>query len=208
VKPAPGPSVVQRVLGNPFDSDGIPLRLAAYVMGPAPLQSPVPKTGVEVLIAGEVRLDALATRVREGRLVAEPRLTLLASSRSGESHESSWALEVALGKPPQGAEAAKAWHPFLTRIAMEPGDHRARLVVESGGRTGSVTVDFDVPGFTEERLSTPILSDRLVANAARRVMPVVRRASRQRAPCTAGSSCTAQLSRRRRASRGRWRPSR
>jgi VWFA-related protein len=182
-KPTPEPSVVQRVLRNPFDADGIPLRLAAYVMGPAPLQSLVPKTGVEVLIAGEVRLDGLETHLKNGRLVAEPTLSLVASSRSGESHESNWTLEIALGQPAPGAEAAKAWHPFLTRIAMSPGDLRARLVVESGGRVGSVTVDFDVPDFTEERLSTPILSDQLVGpeglgaggGGARRVMPVVRR---------------------------------
>jgi hypothetical protein len=182
-KPAPEPSVADRALRNPFDADGIPLRLAAYVMGPAPLQSPVPKTGVEVLVAGEVRLDGLQTRQKDGRVVAEPKLTLVASSRSGESHESSWTLEIALEPPAPGAESAKAWHPFLTRIAMSPGDLRARLVVESGGRVGSVTVDFDVPGFTEERLSTPILSDQLLSPAAlgsgggtaRRVMPVVRR---------------------------------
>jgi VWFA-related protein len=182
-KPAPEPSVAERVLRNPFDADGVPLRLAAYVMGPAPLQSPVPKTGVEVLIAGEVRLDALHTRLKDGRVVAEPKLTLVASSRSGEAHESDWTLEIALEPPAPGAEAAKAWHPFLTRIAMSPGDHRARLVVESGGRVGSVTVDFDVPDFAEERLSTPILSDQLVGpgglgaggGGARRVMPVVRR---------------------------------
>ena len=106
-KPAPEPSVAQRVLRNPFDADGIPLRLAAYVMGPAPLQSPVPKTGVEVLIAGEVRLDALQTRLKDGRVVAEPKLTLVASSRSGESHESSWTLEIALEPPAPGAEARR-----------------------------------------------------------------------------------------------------
>jgi hypothetical protein len=138
----------------------------------------VPRTGVEVLLAGELRLDALATREKAGRRVAEPRLSLLASSRSGGSHESSWTLEIALGEGVREAEEASAWHPFLTRIAMAPGDHRARLVVESGGRAGSVTVDFEVPAFTEERLSTPVLSDRLVAGAAGgpRVMPVVRRA--------------------------------
>ena len=182
-KPAPEATVVQRALKNPFDADGIPLRLAAYVMGPAPLQSPVPKTGVEVLIAGEVRLDALEARLEDGRLVAAPKLTLVASSRSGESHESSWTLQIVLGPSAQVASSEKAWHPFLTRIAMAPGDHRARLVVESGGRVGSVTVDFDVPDFTEERLSTPILSDQLASpgelgvagGAARRVMPVVRR---------------------------------
>ena len=182
-RPAPEPTVAERVLRDPFDADAVPLRLAAYVMGAAPLPSPVPKTGVEVLIAGEVRLDALQTRQKDGRLVAEPKLTLVASSRSGESHESSWTLEIALEPSAQLAATATAWHPFLTRIAMAPGDHRARLVVESGGRVGSVTVDFDVPDFTEERLSTPILSDQLVSpeglggrgTGSSRVMPVVRR---------------------------------
>ena len=175
-KPTPEPGALPRALRDPFDADGIPLRLAAHVLGPAPLQSPVPKTGVEVLMAGEVRLDALATREADGRRVAEPKLTLLAGSRSGESHQSEWTLAIALAQPAPAADLAKAWYPFLTRIAMEPGDHRARLVVESGGKVGSVTTDFIVPDFTEERLSTPILSDQLVSGpGAGRVMPVVRR---------------------------------
>jgi VWFA-related protein len=187
-KPAPKPQPVDRALRDVFDADGIPLRLAVYVMGPAPVQSPVPKTGLEVLIAGEVRLDALESRVKDGRRVAEPKLKLLTGSREGESHESEWTLEVVLSPavPPEaveggtGAAASVAdgaiWHPFLTRIAMGPGDHRARLVVQSGGRIGSVTRDFIVPSFSEERLSPPILSDRLVAGAAdRRVMPLARR---------------------------------
>jgi hypothetical protein len=192
-KPSPKPTAVQRALRELFDADGIPLRLAAYVMGPAPLQSPVPKTGVEVLIAGELRLDALDTREKAGRLVAEPKLKLLVSSREGESHESEWTLEVALssalasaGAPTSAGALEKAvpspstrsdvWHPFLTRIAMAPGDHRARLVVESGGRVGSVTTDFIVPDFTEERLSTPILSYRLVSRPGDRgVLPLARR---------------------------------
>jgi hypothetical protein len=128
---------------------------------------------VEVLVAGEVRLDALETRMKDGRRVAEPKLALVVGSRSGEKHESEWTLEIALA---HAGEAVTPWHPFLTRIAMSPGDHRARLVVESGGRVGSVTADFVVPDFTEERLSTPILSDQLVAGeGTRRVMPVVRR---------------------------------
>jgi VWFA-related protein len=187
-KPAPKPRPVDRALRDVFDADGIPLRLAVYVMGPASVQSPVPKTGFEVLIAGELRLDALEARVKDGRRVAEPKLKLLTGSREGESHESEWTLEVVLSSavPPEAVEGGTGpatsvtegaiWHPFLTRIAMGPGDHRARLVVQSGGRIGSVTRDFIVPSFTEERLSTPILSDQLVANASeRRVMPLARR---------------------------------
>ncbi len=187
-KPAPKPRPVDRALRDVFDADGIPLRLAVYVMGPAPVQSPVPKTGFEVLIAGELRLDALESRVKDGRRVAEPKLKLLTGSREGESHESEWTLEVVLSSavPPEAVEGGTGpapsvtegaiWHPFLMRIAMGPGDHRARLVVQSGGRIGSVTRDFIVPSLTEERLSTPILSDRLVANASeRRVLPLARR---------------------------------
>jgi VWFA-related protein len=174
-KPVPMLQPVDRALHDVFDADGIPLRLAAYVMGPAPLQTPVPKTGVEVLIAGELRLDALETRSKDGRTVAEPKLKLLTGSREGESHVSDWTLEIALS-PALPSAASDVWHPFLTRVAMGPGDHRARLVVQSGERVGSVTADFVVPSASEERLSTPILSDRLVASAAeRRVLPLARR---------------------------------
>jgi VWFA-related protein len=166
-------SPVERALRDLFDEDGIPLRLAVYVMGPAPVQSPVPKTGFEVLITGEVRLDALESHLEAGRRVARPGLKLLTSSREGESHDSEWRLSVTLSPSVPGA----VWHPFLTRIAMGPGDHRARLVVQSGERVGSVTRDFVVPPFVEERISTPILSDRLVESGSeRRVMPIAHRA--------------------------------
>jgi hypothetical protein len=180
---APEGGPVDRALANPFDAEGIPLRLAVYVMGPAPLESPVPKTGVEVLVAGEVRLDALETRRKDGRVISEPKVTLLTGSREGEWHRSDWTLEIALEVTRASAPTVhptagvgEAWHPFLTRMAMEPGDHRARVVVQSGERIGSVTRDFVVPAFTEERLSTPILSDRLVARPGERgVMPLARR---------------------------------
>jgi hypothetical protein len=176
-KPLPKPRPADRALRDLFDADGIPLRLAAYVMGPAAVQSPVAKTGFEVLIAGELRLDALEVREAAGnRQLAQPKLKLLAGSRQGESHEAEWTLDVALSSI-EGRSVSALWHPFVTRIAMSPGDYRARLVVQSGDKVGSVTIDFVVPAFTEERLSTPILSDRLVADTAeRRVMPLARRA--------------------------------
>jgi len=174
-KEAPTPStspLTQAQLGF-FDADGIPLRLAAYLMGPAPLKMPTDHAGVEVLLAGEVRLDALHSTQKDGRRVAEPKFSLLTGSRHRESHESTWTLEMALSDA--AAAASEAWHPFTTRIVMGEGDHRAKLVVESGDRIGSVTLDFLVPG-DGERISTPILSDQLVASAGdRRVMPIVRR---------------------------------
>jgi hypothetical protein len=193
-KPAPPSSPVDRALADLFDASDVPLRLAAYVMGPAE------KNRTEVLVVGEVRLDALETETSAGRTLSHPKLTLLSSSREGEWHRSEWTLEIALSaspcldpgpatEPPPGPAprppdamapgeraAEEVWHPFLTRITMEPGDHRARLVVQSGTRVGSVTHDFIVPPLDKEWLSTPILSDRLVAGGGeRRVMPLVRR---------------------------------
>ncbi|HXY38161.1 MAG TPA: VWA domain-containing protein [Vicinamibacteria bacterium] len=169
---APERTPAERAMVGVFDSDGVPLRLAVYLMGPAPLSTADGKTGVEVLVAGEVRLDALESRVKEdGRRLAEPTLRLLTGSREGESHESKWTLEFSLSD-----SAGDPWQPFVTRIAIGPGDHRARLVVQSGGRVGSVTTDFIVPPLRGERLSTPILSDRLLAAGSdMRVLPVARR---------------------------------
>ena len=180
-KPVPGASVTSRVLRDPFDADGIPLRLAAYILGPARLAGPEARAGLEVLVAGEVRLDAFDTQVKDGRVVAEPKLKLYVESRTRERHESEWTLEI--GLTPSAGAGEEVWHPFLTRIAMEPGDHRARLVVECGGKAGSATTDFAVPGLAEERLSTPILSDQVLGPGGfaaggaggRGVMPVVRR---------------------------------
>ncbi len=173
-KPAPPPDPIARAIRDPFDSDGIPLRLAAYVMGRA--EGAADKPRVEVLVAGEMRLDALEARLVEDRRVAEPKLTLLTGSREGEWHKSEWTLAVTLAEAADRNVGDELWHPFLTRIAMEPGDRRARLVVQSGGRIGSVTTDFVVPRAGEERVSTAILSDRLVSGAGgRRVMPIVRR---------------------------------
>jgi hypothetical protein len=170
----PEPKPIDRALGGLFDADEIPLRLSVYVMGPTPVQSPVPNVGVEVLLAGELRLDALDAHDAGGRRVAEPKLKLLTSSRTGEAHESEWSLAVTLADSP--ATPADLWHPFVTRLSVLPGDHRARLAIQSGSLVGSVTVDFIVPPPTDERLSTPILSDRLVASTSdRRVLPIARR---------------------------------
>jgi hypothetical protein len=113
--------------------------------------------------------------------VARPKIRLLTSRIGGEWHESDWALQMTLEPRDEDRQAGPgtpgdSWHPILTRLAVAPGEHRARLVVESGGRVGSVTHDFVVPPFTEERLSTPILSDRLlVERGSRAVLPLARR---------------------------------
>jgi VWFA-related protein len=166
---------VRRVLADPFDRGEIPMRLATYVQGPSAQE----KGRVDVVVAGELRQDALQSRVEDGRMVAEPKLVLMIGTSGHPPQKAEWRITVADATPaPTNGEPPRdeRWYPFATRVPLEPGDHRIRLVVESGDRTGSVTADVLVPGDQGARLSTPILSDRIVADSGgRRVMPLARR---------------------------------
>jgi VWFA-related protein len=159
---------VDRKLRDPFDASQIPLRLQAFVMGP------LDDGRLEVLVAGEIDISSLDVVTEGGRTLARPALTLATFSRAREAHRSDWTLDVTLAGHIEGP----LWHPFLTRLEMKPGDHRARLVAasEPSGRIGSVTHDFLVPDPSGLRISTPILSDTLTARAGeRRVLPVAHR---------------------------------
>jgi VWFA-related protein len=160
-----------RALRDPFDGDAIPLRLTTYLLGPSQ-QTKHPR--LEVLVVGELRRDTLeADATAHG--FALPKLTLYTESADREWHKSEWTERVPLAPDPATSEAS--WHPFLTRVAMQPGEHRLRLVAESGTRIGSLTLDIVVPKANGERLSSPILSDRLVSEpGGRGVMPLARRA--------------------------------
>ncbi len=174
---APGDAdAVQRALADPFDGGEIPLRLAAYVQGPSAQE----KGRVDVVVAGELRQDALLSRVEDGRQVAEPKLVLMIGASGREPRKAEWRVTVVDAAPGQTTSApareASRWYPFATRVPLEPGEHRVRLVVESGDRIGSVTTDVAVPSVQGARLSTPILSDRVVADSGgRRVMPLAHR---------------------------------
>jgi VWFA-related protein len=160
-----------RALRDPFDKDAIPLRLTTYLLGPSQ-QTKHPR--LEVLVVGELQRDALEADATT-RGFALPKLTLYTESPDREWHKSEWTERVPLAPDPAAAEAS--WHPFLTRVAMQPGEHRLRLVVESGSRIGSLTSDLVVPKTNGERISSPILSDRLVSEpGGRGVMPLAKRA--------------------------------
>ncbi len=163
---------VRQAFADPFDRGEIPLRLAAYVQGP----SAQAKGRIDVVVAGELRQDALVSRLEGPRQVAEPRLVLMAGAGEREPEKAEWRITVVDTAPANPAKPAEHWYPFATRLPLVPGVHRIRLVVESGTRVGSVTTDVVVPGDQTTRLSTPILSDRLVADSSgRRVMPLARR---------------------------------
>ena len=135
-------------------------------------------------LRGADRRRAAARRARDlrskdGRRVAEPKLKLLTGSRdAARSHES---RVVAPGRPRTAGgrrhRADEDWHPFLTRLAMAAG--RPPCPAGRPERRAARLGDDRLRGARLQRrsaLSTPILSDRLVANAGgRRILPLARR---------------------------------
>ncbi len=173
---AAGPDAVQRALQDPFDRAELPLRLATYVLGPAPAEAGQEdgKAKVEVLVATELRQDVLESRVVDGRRVSEAQLLLDVGSRDRATETSGWRLKIPAESKEQ-APAGERWHPFATRVLLEPGAHRLRLVAESGGRVGSLTTDLVVPKLGDERLSTPILSHVRAGEGRLPVLPIASR---------------------------------
>ena len=150
------PDAVQRALPDPFDRAELPLRLATYVVGP----SPSGEGKVEVIVAGELREDALETPVVVGRAVSEPRVVLSIEERDRPAPIAERCLKI---EP--GAAQQERGYSFATRVALLPGEHRVRLVAQSGGRVGSLTADIVVPALADEWLWTPILWPVLDADA-------------------------------------------
>jgi VWFA-related protein len=168
------PDAVQRALQDPLDRAEIPLRLASYVLGPAPAKADEGK--LEVMVAAELCQGALESRVVDGRRVAEPRVVLSVGRRDRPARIVALDLKIpAPAATSEQAVASKRWRPFATRVVLEPGDTRLRLLVESGGRVGSLTTDVLVPTLDDERLSTPILSDELAGEGRLPLVPIARR---------------------------------
>ncbi|HSD65178.1 MAG TPA: VWA domain-containing protein, partial [Vicinamibacteria bacterium] len=151
-----GEAALQRALDSPFDLDAIPLRTAVHVFGEkTPGQA-------RVLITTEVDVRTLALQcgsavdTLEYRLVAAHRET--GALRHGEQR-------VTVGPCPEvGVGRPRKWLAITSEATLAPGRYQARVVVvadASGGRTGSVSHEFDVPPLESLRISTPVLSDRL-----------------------------------------------
>ena len=65
------------------------------------------------------------------------------------------------------------WYPVSRDFTLPPGPYQARVVVRdrNSGRMGSVTHEFEVPRLEGFRVSSPILTDQIQADAAGQVVP-------------------------------------
>jgi hypothetical protein len=157
-EPAKVPADVARSLANARDADAIPLRAMAYALEGRPAGT------VRTLIAVETDTHRVANVGEEERPQAILTLSILATHRdSGKTQRIDQYIVV-------DSKHSKVWEGWLAlsrEFDLPPGVAQARVVVrdEFLGRVGAVTVRFVVPQAAGLRISTPILTDRLLTAA-------------------------------------------
>jgi VWFA-related protein len=147
--------VLQAAIDSPWATDGIPLRMTAYVGATRMLD----KAGTQVV--AEVDIRDLQFEEGEGRQLAELEFLLMVAHReSGESFSFNHTINMRL-RPSTRERLNRVWFPIVREFELQPGDHQAKLVVRDNrtGTVGSVIHEFDVPPLEGFRVSSPILSD-------------------------------------------------
>jgi hypothetical protein len=149
------PADVARYLATAHDDDAIPLRAMAYAFDRLP--SGAPRT----LLAVEIDTGRLANQGGEARARSVLTLSIAATHRdSGKSLRLDQRLEVDAG----AIKDEEGWLTLSREFDLPPGVTQARVVVrdEFLRRLGALTLRFVVPEAAGLRLSTPILTDRVV----------------------------------------------
>jgi VWFA-related protein len=166
---------VREALDSPFLVDGIPLRMAVYVFGPATADK------AKVLVVAEADPDGIVPGATEGPLDATLDSYLVVSARDG-------GLSVPVEKEVQLDLPASArgrfretWLPLYREVELPPGVYQARLLLKDRktGRAGTIRHEFQVPSGESFRTSTPILTDSLQGDPKQgttRPVPLARRA--------------------------------
>jgi VWFA-related protein len=151
--PEPTPDVVA-ALDSVHLLPGLPLRAMVYVLEPRA------DGATHVLVVAELDARQLALRTEGDHRVADLEVGVTATHRDtgrGFLHSEDIVVKVKEGEP-------LGWRGFVREFELTTGIHQARVVIRdrSTGKLGAVTQRFEVPFPGDLRLSTPILTDRLV----------------------------------------------
>jgi hypothetical protein len=171
VRAAPGekrealPVEVARALASGIDRAEVPLRAMAFVLGPRP------EDRVRVVVALEADLGRIANLGGDEHPAMALALSVVATHRdTGEIRRTDEQVRVDAGR----GGRLEGWLALARELDLRPGVSQARVVLrdEFLGRTGAVTVRFEVPGGETMRLATPILSNRTVTRPGEPSRPV------------------------------------
>jgi hypothetical protein len=154
---------LQIALDSPYLTDEIPLRLTDYVRDEVLLGK------ARTLIALEIDItDVKYQKDAEGRLVGKLNLLLVVAYRdTSEVEREDTELEIVL-RPDSVGQPDGTWYAVTREFQLPPGSYQAKVVVRdpSDRKIGTVAHEFEVPELDEWRVSTPILSDRIVGGTA------------------------------------------
>ena len=168
---------IGRALDSPFERRELPLRVSALSFDETSINR------INVLITAEIGVGELQLVEKDGRMTGDLAFLIEAQHReTGEFFGVDEKIEIAL-LPESFKRLRRTGYIVSREFGLPQGSFQAKLVVRelSSGRIGSVIHDFDVPGPTSFRLSTPVLSDALEERApgatgpARPVLTVRRR---------------------------------
>ena len=159
-KPATGGDpAVQAALDSPYDEREIPLRMISYVFNETLLGK------ASALVATEVDLRPFAFVEQDGRFVDSVEFLLVVAHReSGEFFRYDQKVEMRLlGETRE--KLFRSWFPIVRDFELAPGGYQAKIVVrdKNSGRIGTVVHEFEVPDLSQFRVSTPVMSDTLMA---------------------------------------------
>lgn len=164
-------------LDGPYDLPEVPLRTTAYSFDTAAGDS------LHVQVTTDVDVRQFRFSDRDGRFDGSMAYVVeVREKKSGQRYRYDEQVDMAL-QPVTRQRLWRTWYSLSREFTLPRGQYVARVVVRdlAGGRIGSVTHEFEVPGAAGFRTSTPILTD-LVESAltpasmrpvliARRVFP-------------------------------------
>jgi VWFA-related protein len=152
----------QAALDAPNDVDGIPLRIAAYVLGETILGK------ATSAIVADVDIGSLSFEQKDGRFNDTLEFLLVAAHReTGEYYRYDQKIEMTL-RPETRDKLLVSWYPIMRDFELPPGGYQAKIVVrdQNSGRVGTVSHEFDVPDLSSWRVSSLIITDTLAPRAA------------------------------------------
>ena len=173
--PAPGAELaprqrtdpaLQRALDSPSALGGVPLRMSAYVLGPAGDGSS------QVVVAADADVSKIA--FGEGTGNTELDTLLVVAARQGGSVERV-DRKVELQRRAHPPQSGPVWYSFVRDFTLPAGRHQAKLVVRdaASGKIGTVTTTLEVPALDGLHISSPLLTDTLQNDASGAMTPTV-----------------------------------
>jgi VWFA-related protein len=175
-EPARDPAV-GRALDSAHQETGIPLRAIAYV------EEPRRGDVVHVVLAAELDAAAVAAGAGGARLEVSARVAMRDSGRLIRQ-DAVVTVGGAAGERP-------AWRGLTREFDLPPGVAQVQLVVRdpASGAIGSIRQRLEIPFPGELRLSTPILTDRVVAGRGPGDRPRPALAAHRTFPARGGLYC-------------------